>query len=57
MGETAFANHPVVTGFANGLEAPVIAISKNLTARLLTHDMPFETVVTTVDYWFRCARL
>ena len=53
--ETALANHPVVSGFKDGTEAPVVAVSRVLTARVLMDQAPFDVVKKAIDLWFERA--
>ena len=50
--ETAFANHPVVSGFKDGTEAAVVTVSRVLTARVLMDHAPFDVVIKAIDLWF-----
>jgi hypothetical protein len=53
--ETVFHNHPVVTGFAGNLEAPLITISRNVVTGILEGRNPISRIESTVEYWFGLA--
>jgi hypothetical protein len=50
--EYAFANHPVVTGFARDEEAPVITICRNLINSVVKGRSPSARIDTAVKSWF-----
>lgn len=55
-GETAFENHPVITGFSDGTEAAVITISSNLIGAVIEDGQPATRINIAVDEWFEAAR-
>lgn len=48
----AFSNHPVITGFANDEEAPVITICKNIILSVAEHFSPISRIENGVRNWF-----
>lgn len=50
--EYAFANHPVIAGFAGGEEAEVITISKNIVRSVAEGRSPPERIENAVELWF-----
>ena len=50
--EYAFANHPVVTGFADGEEAEVIMICKNIVQAVVEGISPPERIDNGIKFWF-----
>lgn len=50
--EYAFANHPVVTGFADGEEAEVITISKNIILAVVEGISPASRIDNGIKFWF-----
>ena len=48
----AFANHPVISGFGNGEEAPVITICKNIIMAVAEHLSPDTRIENGVRNWF-----
>lgn len=50
--EYAFANHPVVTGFANDEEAPVIMICRNMIEAVAEGLSPADRIDNGIKLWF-----
>jgi hypothetical protein len=50
--EFAFANHPVVSGFADQEEAEVITISNNLIDSVAEGLSPLARIENGVNFWF-----
>jgi hypothetical protein len=50
--EYAFANHPVITGFADDEEAPVITICKNIIRSVAEGRSPPERIDNGIRFWF-----
>jgi hypothetical protein len=48
----AFANHPVISGFGNDEEAPVITICKNIIMAVAEHLSPDTRIENGVRNWF-----
>jgi hypothetical protein len=48
----AFANHPVIMGFADDEEAPVITICKNMIRSVAEGRSPPERIDDCIRYWF-----
>lgn len=52
----AFANHPVITGFAKGEEAELINISRNIVMAVAEGISPDNRISIAVTFWFDAAR-
>lgn len=50
--EYAFANHPVITGFADGEEAEVITICKNIIRAVVEGISPAARIDNGIKFWF-----
>ena len=50
--ETVFHNHPVVIGFANGIEAAVITICRNMVLAVAVDGAPETRIDNGVNHWF-----
>jgi hypothetical protein len=50
--EYAFANHPVIAGFADDEEAPVITICRNVVVSVAEGRSPGARIENTVRNWF-----
>jgi hypothetical protein len=50
--EYAFANHPVIIGFSNDEEAPVITICKNIIMAVAERISPDSRIENGVRNWF-----
>jgi hypothetical protein len=50
--EYAFANHPVIIGFAGGEEAEVITITKNIICAVVERISSDERIEKGVHFWF-----
>jgi hypothetical protein len=50
--EYAFANHPVISGFSNDEEAPVITICKNIIMAVAERISPHSRIENGVRNWF-----
>ncbi len=57
IGESGFAqeNHPVISGFSNGLEAAPIMIVRNLLSAVAIDGQPFSRIENAVNTWFKSA--
>ena len=53
--EYAFANHPVIVGFAGSEEAPMITICKNLVDAVAEGISPISRISNAVNSWFGTA--
>jgi hypothetical protein len=49
-------NHPVITGFANKTEAPLITIARNSVEVVAVDCEPFGRIERAVDAWFEAAK-
>ena len=54
--EWAFANHPVIAGFPDGEEAPVIQICKNVVRAVAEEQSKVDRIDTAIGSWFESAR-
>jgi hypothetical protein len=50
--EYVFANHPVVSGFADGEEAEVITICKNIIHAVVEGISPAARIDNGIKFWF-----
>jgi hypothetical protein len=50
--DTAFENHPVVSGFRSGVEAAVITICKNVMLAVAVDGAPETRIADAINYWF-----
>jgi hypothetical protein len=49
-------NHPVITGFADKTQAPLITIARNVLNAVAVSGEPFARIDGAVDAWFEAAR-
>jgi hypothetical protein len=54
--DTAFENHPVIAGFHDGTEAPLITVAKNVVLSVIEDAGPLNRVDRAVNSWFGAAR-
>jgi hypothetical protein len=52
---TAEENHPVIAGFANGTQAALIMISRNLLEAVALDGNPPQRITNAIDAWFEAA--
>jgi len=50
--DTALQNHPVISGFPSGVEAPVISICRNLIYAVNVLGQPLTRIDVAVQTWF-----
>ncbi|HXH46671.1 MAG TPA: hypothetical protein VNK51_22890 [Bradyrhizobium sp.] len=53
--EYAFSNHPVISGFVGGEEAPIITICRNIVTSVAEHFSPDSRIENGVRNWFEKA--
>jgi len=54
--DTAFENHPVITGFPKGIEAALITIVRNTLLGVVIDGAARDSIRDAVDYWFDAGR-
>jgi hypothetical protein len=52
----AHENHPVIAGFENKTEAPLITIARNVVKAVAVSGEPFVRIERAVDFWYEAAR-
>ena len=53
---SAEENHPVIAGFEDETQAPLIAVARNILVAVAVDGEPFRRIERAVDAWFRSAR-
>jgi hypothetical protein len=55
--EYAFSNHPVLIGFADGMEAPMITICRNIIESVVEGFSPSNRINAGIEHWFSPTKL